>query len=389
MNNTENSKGDLSLHDSYFTSGEINGQPDLWRKVADQILGDKSGIKSFISGISGEIDSIILTGAGTSAYVGLSLQGLFNRKFRINTVIAPTTDIVTYPEDYFSSDGAILLVSFARSGNSPESKAAVELADALCGKCYHLIITCDENGLLAKYESKNKKYLVVLPPESNDKGLAMTGSYSGMLLAGVLIANIYDLVPVISQVDLLCNYGSKILDQYTLPLKQIAGRKFERALFLGSGPFFGTATESHLKLQELTDGIVICKQESFLGLRHGPKAIIHSDTLVSYIFSNNDYVNKYEMDLVKAIAKDHKPASQIGICENPVGGMNLDLLITLSESNSRIDENLLAVCYILPSQILGFYKSLELGLNPDKPSLNNTISRVVEGVTIYNYTNGK
>jgi tagatose-6-phosphate ketose/aldose isomerase len=378
--------GELSdLASKYFTAGEIYGQPHLWRNLTDGILDEKSEIESFLRMCIKKVDYIVLTGAGTSSYIGLSLQGLFYRHSGKITLSIPTTDIVTHPADYFSPDKTVLLISFARSGNSPESIAAVELTDKLCGDCFHMVITCDARGNLARYETRNKKYLLVLPTESNDRGLAMTGSYSGMLLAGILIARIFNIKPVISQIDLLCKYGSKILENYSSGLKQIASKDFKRGIFLGSGPFYGTAAESHLKLQELTNGIVMCKRESFLGLRHGPKAIIHPNSLVYYIFSNNPYVNQYETDMVHAIQRDHVPNAKVGICELPCKGMDLDLFIDLSEMK-RIDEYLLAVCYVLPAQILGFYKSLQLGMNPDNPSANNVISRVVEGVKIYNFT---
>ncbi len=373
---------DLPVEDLH-TANEIKGQPLLWNKIAGQIAIERLGIETFLKSCLSDIDAIILTGAGTSSFTGLSLQGLFYRKFGKNTLVTPTTDIVTHPPDYFLPGKSVLLVSFARSGNSPESKAVVEMADRMCLKCYHLIITCDPEGALAKFETKHEKYLLVLPPESNDKGLAMTGSYSGMLLSGVLIANIFDLDRMLSQTDILCRYGSRILEEYSLPLKEIVSQDFKRAVFLGSGPFYGTAAESHLKLQELTDGMVVCKKDTFLGLRHGPKAVIHDNTMLSYIFSNNEYVNQYERDLVNAIGKDHNPVFQIGICEAPFGNMDIDLMISLADKN-QIDENLLPVCFILPAQLLGLYKSMALGLDPDNPSINKTISRVVEGVTIYN-----
>jgi tagatose-6-phosphate ketose/aldose isomerase len=367
------------------TAREISGQPKLWKEIANQILREKSAIGSFIKRSLQDVGSIILTGAGTSSYIGLSLQGLLYRNFRKNTLSIPSTEIVTHPADYLLPDKPVLLISFARSGNSPESKAVVELADRICPKCYHLIITCDADGILARHVTGNPKYLLVLPPESNDKGLAMTGSYSGMLLSGIMIASVFEPGAIERQIDILCTYGEKILNQYALPLRQIAGKKFERAVFLGSGPFYGTAAESHLKLQELTNGVIMCKQESFLGFRHGPKAVVDANTLMGYIFSNSQYAHKYEIDLVKSIARDHTPVSQFAICESPFTDLDIDLVMELSVNNSHIDENLLSVCYILPGQILGLYKSLELGLKPDNPSTNNAISRVVEGVNIYDY----
>jgi len=303
----------------------------------------------------------------------------------MHTDAVATTDLVSHPNDYFFNHETILLVSFARSGNSPESTAVVALADKLCKKCFHIVITCDAAGHLARWESDSTKLFIVLPPEANDKSLAMTGSYSGMLLCGFLVARLKDIKILEQQIDMLHQYGTRILDHFALRLKEIASLDFNRAVFLGSGPFYGTATESQLKLQELTDGAIICKNDSYLGFRHGPKAVTNENTLLVFIFSNNPYVQQYEKDLVISMKKGKKALYTIAIYESQINGLEFDLGIQLSESGNHLDEELLTVCDILPGQLLGFYKSLALGLKPDAPSESGAISRVVEDVIIYQY----
>ena len=178
------------------TANEIAGQPELWLKIYRQVSEDKERISSFLTGALPEVSKIILTGAGTSAYIGLTLHGLFNRSLRVHTDAVATTDLVSHPGDYFFDHETIMLVSFARSGNSPESTAVVDLADKLCKKCFHIIITCDPDGQLARWQTDSPKLLIVLPPEANDKSLAMTGSYSGMLLCGLLMARLKEITAV-------------------------------------------------------------------------------------------------------------------------------------------------------------------------------------------------
>jgi len=304
---------------------------------------------------------------------------------KIHTDAVATTDLVSHPDDYFFMHETIMLVSFARSGNSPESVAVVALADKLCKKCFHIIITCDGEGQLAQYQSDSAKLIVILPPEANDKSLAMTGSYSGMLLCGFLISRLNELDLLKDQIDILYSYGRKIIDTYASIIKQVAAVDFKRAIFLGTGPFYGTATESQLKLQELTDGTIICKNDSYLGFRHGPKAVTNERTLLVFIFSNNSYVQQYEKDLVLSMKKGKQALFTIGIFESPVDGLEFDLAVQLSETGTHLEEELLTVCDILPGQLLGFYKSLALGLKPDAPSVSGAISRVVEDVKIYPY----
>ena len=367
------------------TANEIAAQPELWMKIYQQILTDKERIGSYLDDSLPRISKIILTGAGTSAFIGLSLHGIFNRSCKIHTDAVATTDLVSHPQDYFFDNEMIMLISFARSGNSPESTAVVELADKLCRKCFHIVITCDGAGQLAKWQSDSTNLIILLPAEANDKSLAMTGSYSGMLLCGFLIARFKEIEKLGPQIKILHQYGTKILSQYSTRLKELASLDFNRVVFLGSGPFYGTATESHLKLQELTDGIIVCKNDSYLGFRHGPKAVTDEKTLLFYIFSNNPYVQQYEKDLVLSMRKGKRALFTIAILESSVDGLEFDMEIILSDSGNQLDEELLTVCDIMPAQLLGFYKSLALGLKPDSPSESGAISRVVEDVIIYKY----
>jgi tagatose-6-phosphate ketose/aldose isomerase len=373
---------ELTRLGAIHTAREISQQPALWLKIWEEAAARRPEIEQFFQATR-NVRRIILTGAGTSAFIGLSLRGAFQRGRGTLTEAISTTDLVSHPQDYLLPEVPTLLVSFARSGNSPESAAAVRLADEICQQCFHLVITCNPEGLLAMSPSPNLKYVYTLPAEANDQSLAMTSSYSGMLLAGKLLANIEAVAEQETTVLTLARYAEKVITKDTAELKAIAALDFQRAVFLGGGPLYGTATEGHLKLQELTDGQVICKNDSYLGFRHGPKAVIDSQTLVVYTFSNNPHAQQYEKDLVGAMKKGTPPLAEIGIAETAPEGITLDHLITLSNGAATVGEEFLAVAAIVPAQLLGFFKSLQLGLKPDAPSATGAITRVVEGVQIY------
>jgi tagatose-6-phosphate ketose/aldose isomerase len=226
----------------------------------------------------------------------------------------------------------------------------------------------------------------VLPPEANDQSLAMTSSYSGMLLAGLLIARLSEIDYLSGQMGTLNTYAKKLRDHYANDLRQMASLDFHRAVFLGSGPLYGTATESHLKLQELTDGKIICKNDTFLGFRHGPRAVIDPKTLIFYLFSNQSYVSHYEHDLADSIKMNSKALYEAGLMETGNRQRHLDKEFVLTDNGSQLEEDFMPVCSIIPAQMLGFFKSLELGLFPDSPSMSGAISRVVKGVVIYPFS---
>lgn len=367
------------------TAREISQQPSVWRKIYSVVLAEQERISRFLkTALANPEIQIILTGAGSSAFIGCVLEGSFAiRSGRVSRAVA-TTDLLTHPERYVRKSKPVLLVSFARSGNSPESTAAVDLLKSVCADVYHLVITCNAHGSLATNAANDEKELVLLlPSETDDKSLVMTSSFTGMLLAGILISRIYEIHLLKKDIEILAEYGERILRVYSSELEKTAQLNFDRIIFLGSGPLAGVAEESQLKVQELTDGRVIGKYDTYLGFRHGPKAVINSSTLIVYLFSNRDYVFKYELDLLNDVNAKEKGLSRVGIVEAAGDELDVDLLIRLSDGGVNLDEDFLAVASVLPAQLLGFFTSLKFDLKPDNPSTNGSITRIVEGVNIY------
>ncbi|MGE5859837.1 MAG: SIS domain-containing protein [Ignavibacteria bacterium] len=372
---------------AYYTGNEIWGQPLLWKDLLHITNEIYDSLKKFISGTCSHKDiNIILTGAGTSSFIGDVLEGPLQSSTGIPTKSIATTDLVTHPEIYFNKNKKYLLISFARSGDSPESSKVIELAELISKKVFHLVITCNKDGRLINEVMNKEHFIYFMPPQANDKSLAMTGSFTTMLLAGLIISRISQPDIIEKQVEIIHTYGSLILDEYVEKLKKIAELNFERAVFLGSGIFRGIAEESHLKLQELTDGKIICKYDTFLGFRHGPKAVVDERTILLYLFSNDDYVNNYEIDLVNALKKGRKNLCSVGIMEKDLG-VDIDQKIILSNNGVKAEDEFLTIVSVLPAQILAFFKSIQLGLKPDTPSDSGMIHRVVQGVKIYPYKN--
>ena len=370
---------------------EISNQPKLWRETFQSVAGKKIEIAAFLNKVV-EIDNIqiILTGAGSSAFIGEILQYAFHKNTGVPVRAIPTTDLVTHPDIFFNRSIPTLLVSFARSGDSPESVATFKLAESLTDNIYHLVITCSPEGKLAKMAVGTKKaFVFLLPEEANDQALAMTSSFTSMTLAGLLMSDINNIGMNEEKVKTLAAFGERILNKYTKELDQVADLDFKRIVFIGSGPLKGTAKESHLKVIELTDGQIVGQYESFLGFRHGPKAIIDKSTLLVYIFSSDPYIRKYETDLLKSINKTEDFIFSIGIGQDLIEPESArpNLSILLSSEGGKLEDDYFSICSVIPAQVLGFYKSQSLGLIPDSPSQNGGIHRIVQGVTIYPFEN--
>jgi tagatose-6-phosphate ketose/aldose isomerase len=378
---------ELERKGGLHTATEIEGQPALWQEIYDLLVSQQQSLRSFLSPLLKRHDlRIILTGAGSSAFIGEAAQGIVQANTKKITDAIATTDLITHPELYFIREIPTLLVSFARSGNSPESLAAVQLANEYCNQVSHLVITCNRDGKLVQDNVANA-YNLILPERANDKSLAMTGSFTGMLLTVVLASRIDELESLRSSLQVLMTDANELLGRHLHKLQALSEHSYERVIFLGSGPLLGVARECHLKLQELTDGKVICKHDSFLGFRHGPRAVINENTLIVYLFSNDEHVFLYERDLCLSIDADSRNIPTVSVNQVIPGLKNsvLDIHFTASsaDSNGAVRNELGFIKATLVGQLLGFFHSLYLGLQPDNPSISGSISRVVQGVTIY------
>ena len=368
----------------HYTYSEIMQQPRMWQREFDRIKADRKQIETFVNRYVDGGYEVIFTGAGTSAYIGDVLEvAVADTIFRGARSVA-TTDLITHPTTYFSPEKKVLLISFARSGNSPESMGAVTLADSICGdNIAHIFITCNEKGRLAQIAGRENCLLLLLPPETDDKSLAMTSSFSTMLLTALLLANIRKLEFEEAPIRNLVAYAAGVLEKYDAAIRGIAARDFSRAIFLGSGELKGIAEESHLKLQELTDGGVVCSFDSFLGFRHGPKAVVNGQSLLVYLLSGDPAVSRYEADLIRQINSNNHVVAMVAVSPAPaeVPGVDFDLNVVLGDASAQGIYR--CIPYVFTAQLLGYYKSLAQGLEPDAPSVSGNISRVVEGVTIY------
>jgi len=367
-----------------YTAEEIASQPELWKVTARALVGDEAAIAVFLK----NNPRLIFAGAGSSHYVGVSVAPALRSVFGCAEAI-PSTEIVMDPESAFPREDFVL-VSFARSGDSPESNAVVELAEKLRpGAVRHLAITCNPEGQLARRIGSlgPRGKVIVLPEGTNDKSLAMTASFSSMLLAGLYLgyAARGEGEAFVELADTLASMGSSILERFSGVAKALAAEGFRRAFFIASRPFLGGALEAHLKVQELSGGAILAKAEDTLGLRHGFMAAIDADTLVVLYLSDDPYRRLYELDLARELRSKRLGKKLVLVTPEASGCEGLADLLLETGASPLVSDEARAILAVLPGQLLGLYASLALGLKPDAPSPSGVIHRVVEGVKIYPY----
>lgn len=366
-----------------WTAREIAQQPTLWPQIARQV-GTDGGLRGYLAPLLGNAAvRIVLTGAGTSAYIGKCLAPAL-AKVGLQAQAIPTTDIVASPQGTLVRKAPTLMVHFARSGDSPESVAALELAERQIEQCHHLIVTCNAEGELSRRaRGLRHAQAIVLPEACNDQSFAMTSSFTGMLLAAALALGAVPAGP--GRIEAAAALGAGILSAQVPLADTLVRAQFDRVVFVGSNELKGLALESALKMLELTDGRVVSIGESPLGFRHGPKTIVNGSTLVVSFLSNDPYTRQYDLDLLRELRSDAVAGRVVALSALADDRDHPDTVVL--DGNARAAGKLTDLELCLPyaafAQTLALLRSISLGLSPDTPNAAGTVNRVVRGVSIY------
>ncbi len=383
---------ELEVNKAVHTAKEIYQQPNVWKELADMVFKQKDVWKEFIESIYAKHEQVrvIFTGAGTSAFTGDTLvpelRKQTGRKVTFESIA--TTDIVSNPEAYLFKEVPTIMVSFARSGNSPESVAAVSLGEQLIDDFYQVVITCNKEGQLATNIKQDKNAITILmPDEAHDQGFAMTSSFTCMMMAAYAV---FTEKPFTGNgAKLLIANAERFLESITDKVDSMLDFDFSRIVYLGSGLLGQLSHEAALKMLELSAGKVVAVHESSLGFRHGPKSILHDKSAVVLFISSDAYTRKYDMDILRELAADDSGLKVIALTEKQDEEVDelADWAIAANTSEESFSGDFqLSFIYILFAQLLSLKKSLQLGITPDNPSPDGRVNRVVQGVRIYEYT---
>lgn len=382
-----NEKRSLGLE---FMPAEIAQQPDMWAKTAAMLVCRRDEVLAFLrsTGLAGAgpESTLVLAGAGSSEFVGNAVVNVLRILLAREVLSLGTTHLVTHAAQTLVPAHRYTLLSFARSGNSPESLAACREVRRAAPSIRELVVTCNAEGALAREAARRPGTLcLVLPAETNDKGLAMTSSYSSMALCAIALGLLDRPKELLKMAERAGAAAQRVLDDNADLLHAFASVKFDRAAFLGSNVLYGTMQECHLKMQEMTEGRVACRYDSFLGLRHGPQVFVNERCAVIAALSSDPRVRRYEMDMLKELKAKGQGCCTLAICDRADDAIRsaASHVIELFPNGKEMEDGYRVLTDVVVGQVLALFKSLAVGLRPDNPSTTGTINRVVQGVVIY------
>lgn len=363
-----------------YTPGEIAQQPATWQITHRLFSENKAELMEYLRQAKDERWTIYLVGAGSSDYIGHSIAHLLRKRWNCEVCVVASTDLLTNREDLVIPDEKYLWISFSRSGDSPEGVSVLEQALASSPHVKHLVVSCNRNGRMVELAAQNEScFAMILDDAVNDRSLAMTSSFTNMVLFGMELAHLWDQQSFDGTLQNMTLAAHYMLEDGASLAQQLAKQGYRRACFVGSGALAGTTRESALKILELTAGNIQSMNETTLGLRHGPMSSLNTESLFVSFISRDDRRRRYDLDLLNEIRA--KGAVRTIVAIGHADSASDSSLYC--EAFGKLDDAYRPAVDVIFSQMVGLFSSIELGLHPDSPSPNGLISRVVEKFAIY------
>lgn len=360
------------------TLREILHQPDTWRDTAN-MLASPAARQIRAQVLDPMPEHVVLTGSGSSMYIGECIAPILQLELGVSVQAMAAGSLLTHWRAMLPPKPG-LLISLARSGDSPESVNVVNRLLRDAPEWRHLIVTCNARGKLAtSYAGDSRVNVLVLDDRTNDRSLVMTSSFTNLLLAGIGLLQAQPGEVTAAAADGAARIVRHIFERKADSLQSLATREFSTVLYLGSGAELGAAHECALKMLEMTGGQVLAAAETFLGLRHGPMSGVRPSTLVFALLSPDPTVRVFEVDLLRELSRKH-----LGMAKLLVGAEIPADLIGSDDVVIRLDDLALQaqketstmLAGLAAGQLLAFFRCLSQGSRPDTPSLG-VLTRVV------------
>ena len=372
---------------SRHTLREICQQPVTWVETAGLLSAQAASVQVALATLTvdGTPGSLVLTGSGSSLYAGECLAPALQAALGVSVRAVPAGELLIQPRALLSPRGPGLLVSFGRSGNSPESCAAIDAVREAAPGWRHLAITCNRAGALAtRYRDDPRVTCLVLDDKTNDRSLVMTSSFTNMVLAARLLGMSHDVEGYRGYGMAAARAAAEVLLRRSDALAGVGRGAYGSAVYLGSGCRYGSAREAALKMLEMTDGRVKTFPETYLGLRHGPMCAIDDDALVVCFLSSDPLTRAYEADLLRELVRKELGARKVIVGHEvpPELFSSQDVVVDVPGLDALGDEGAPLVD-VLVGQLLAVFRCLSFGLRPDMPSDDGVINRVVEEFAIH------
>jgi len=343
------------------TRSEILSQPQCWQECL-RALDAKGELGRIAKQFPARSDWLFI-GCGTSYYIALAAAASWTLITGLRARAVPASDLMLYPELILAGDSKCQPVLISRSGHTSEVLKAAEFLE-LKENIRTLAISCATHQPLEEISTTT---LYMLP--ADEQSTVMTRSFTSMLLGLQALAATYaEKADFAESLRQLPGQAQKALDPLPARIQQfVQANDFADYVFLAQGPFFGLANEAMLKVKEMSCSYAQCFHT--LEFRHGPKAIVSPEALVTFLLSETGYEDEAEvLQEVKGLG------GTTLVVTNAATSAVRHAADFVVELKLEVPEFARLAAYAMPGQLLGLFTGLKKGQDPDRP---RNLSRVV------------
>ena len=348
----------------HFMLKEIHEQPIAVRDTLNSLIRDgKIDLKD--TGMSDEVlhslDQIDIVACGSAWHVGMAAQYVIEDMVKIPVRVELASE---FRYRSIPTNGNTLVIVISQSGETADSLAALRVAKE---RGMLTLAVVNVVGSTIAREADHVLYTLAGP----EIAVATTKAYSAQLVALDVLA-----------VQMAFAKGTITEEQYSRYLEELAiiPDKIRRVLedkerlqwfsskivnahdifFIGRGLDYAISLEGSLKMKEIS----YIHSEAYAAgeLKHGTISLIENNTLVIGVLTQSQLFEKTISNMVECKTRG---AYLMGVTTN--GNFTVEDSVNFTVYIPKTDEHFVSSLAVIPLQLLGYYTSVNRGLDVDKP----------------------
>ena len=341
------------------TLDEILSQPRCWRECFRALAGQIPAVREKFDAPA----EALFVGCGSSHYIAQAAASGWTHLTRSEARAVPASELLLFPELVLSNEHARRPILISRSGHTSEILKAAQFLE-LERNIRTLAVSCDAHQPLKEISTDS-----LILAAADEQSMVMTRSFTSMLLGlEFLAAGIAGRTAFLESLRRLPASAQKALRGLDARIQEfVTAHKFADYVFLGQGPFYGIACESMLKVKEMSCSYAQCFHT--LEFRHGPKAIVSPETLVTFLLSERAY--ETEREVLEEIKGLGGTTLAVANAADAATRRAADFLVELELEEPEYAR---LAPYLFAGQLLGLFTGLSKGHDPDRP---RNLSRVI------------
>lgn len=334
---------------SYQCYTDIRTQASAWEAALAAVDDRMGDLRELFADAPTEI---LFTACGSPYYLGLANAALWRERMGARVTVAPSSEIMLFPDTVLPRDGSPILLTASRSGETTETVRAVEtFAARFPGRA--VLVGCRPDSKLHALADHS-----VMIPEANERVIPQTRSFCAMYLATqYMVAELCGDQGLAAELRRLPSLLADLFGRYELVIREMAEVGWGSAVFLGGGPLHGVAVEASLKLIEMSLSSAVPYHT--LEVRHGPRSTIGEETLVVGLGTRRG------ADQEARVLSELSGETPHVLSLTPDDGWLLEG-ITDVPAGGGVSEHALGLLYLPLLQLLAYYRALHKGVNPDE-----------------------